>query len=196
MIGRNHLRGVIFAGIGTALLTLSFVPSTPAQEEKPKSMRIQAVAQGSGTQLGRITNVDITIREFSTPEELAALVDAFKAKGSAGLARALGKMSSKGRIAITGTLGYDINYVRLIETPTGKSIRFVTDRPISVREAWTDSRSQDYNLSAGEVQISGEKGKGSGVLYPACQFTVDKEGHVTLELRRNEWKLNNVSVHE
>lgn len=193
---RRSFRSVKFAGLAAALLTVFLVPSVPAQEAKFNSLRIQAVAMGTSTQLGRITNVTITIRELSTEEDRTALLQAFQQKGSQGLARALGKMPSCGRIAITGTIGYDINYARIIDTPNGRILRFVTDRPVDFREVWTSSRSQDYNLSAGEIELSGEKGKGAGTLLPACEFKMDKDNQLTIDLRRNAWKLTNVDIHE
>ena len=194
---RSILKGATMAGFAAAVPTISLLPSASAQEEKPKSMRIQAIAQGTSTQLGTIVNVDIIIREFSTEEDRQALIAAFQAKGSQGLSRALGKMSARGRIALTGTLGYDINFIRLIETPTGKTIRFVTDRPIRFGEAWHDTRSSDYDLSAGEIVLSGgEKDKATGTLLPACQFTLDKDKGLEIELRKNAWKLVNIRVSE
>jgi len=44
-------------------------------------------------------------------------------------------MHSKGRIAITGTLGYDISFVRKIPTADGYKIRFLTNRPSRFGEA-------------------------------------------------------------
>ncbi len=192
---RSLLRGATMAGFAAAVPSIALLPSASAQEEKPKSMRISATAQGTSTQLGTIVNVDITIREFSTDAERQALIEAFQAKGSQGLSRALGKMSSVGRIAITGTLGYDINFIRLIETPTGRVIRFVTDRPIRFGEAWHDTRSRDYDLSAGEIILSGgDKDKATGTLLPACEFTLDKEKGLEINLRKNAWKLVNIRV--
>jgi hypothetical protein len=51
------------------------------------------------------------------------LVEAFQQAGSEGLFDALEKMRSKGRIAITGTLGYEVSFVRKIPTDTGYKIR-------------------------------------------------------------------------
>ena len=181
-----------FAAAAAAVFFATAIGS-PAQESKPPG-HISAVAQGTSTQLGQMVNVNIIIREYSTPEEQKALIEAFQQGGGKGLARALSKMSSKGRMAITGTLGYDINYIRLIETPQGRTIRFVTDRPLRMGEKWHDTRSADYDLSAGEIVLSGEKGKASGTLLPACQFKLDKENQLEIELRRNAWKLVNVSI--
>jgi len=59
-------------------------------------------------------------------------------------------------------------------------------------EAWSDSRSSDYNLSALEIILSPNKKKNSGSLAPACQFKMDKENQIQLELLQNEWKLVDV----
>jgi len=53
-------------------------------------------------------------------------VEAFDKAGSEGLFNALEKMPSKGRIAITGTLGYDISFIRKIPTENGFKIRVLT----------------------------------------------------------------------
>jgi len=104
-------------------------------------------------------------------------------------------MKAKGRIAITGTLGYDVNYIRVFQMPDGsRKIRLVTDRPITFGEAWSDSRSMEYNLSAIEIILSPAKGKSSGTLLPACQFKIDKEKELEIENYQNPWKLANIMV--
>ncbi|MCC6745789.1 MAG: hypothetical protein IT175_18150 [Acidobacteria bacterium] len=193
---RRNLHRALILGIGFSFLALTCAPAVPAQEGEFKSMRIESIAQGTGTQLGQIIRVDITIRELSTTEERDALIAAFKAKGSTGLGRALSKMPSRGRISVTGTLGYDINYARIVQTPSGLKLRFVTDRAISFREAWYDTRSRDYDLSAGEIDLTNADGDGTGTLMPACMFTIGKDNQVEIELRRNAWKLTSVKVHQ
>jgi hypothetical protein len=94
-----------------------------AQEEPmPKIAKpeyIQATAEGTSTQMGRMVSVNIIINEYSTVEDQKALIQAFGEKGNEGLNHALDKMKAKGRIAITGTLGYDLNYIRQFQTPDG-----------------------------------------------------------------------------
>ena len=191
---RGKTLGGIFAILAAAML---FAPapaaSAPAQESGGKSMHISATAQGTSTQLGRIVNIDIIVNEYSTTEDQQALLEAFRGGGSKGLARAVGKMSSKGRIKITGTLGYDLNYIKLFDTPEGRRIRFVTDRAIRFGEKWADTRSTDYDLSAGEIILSGGD-KSSGTLLPACRFSLNKQNELELELFQNAWKLVNIQV--
>jgi hypothetical protein len=149
---------------------------------------------GQNQQMGRVFSVNVYIEELSTPEDQKALLEAFNAKGNEGLVNALSKMKSKGRIAITGTLGYDVNYIRRLQQPDGTTvIRLVTDRPIRFGEAWSDSRSSDYNLSGMEIVLTPDKKKNSGTLLPACQFKIDKDNHLEIEAFQNPWKLTNIS---
>jgi hypothetical protein len=165
--------------------------TSPAKDE-PQREEFQAQAMGQGTQMGQTFNVTILINEYSTPEERQVLVEAFEKSGGEGLFNALNKMKSKGRIAITGTLGYDVSYVRQFPTADGRKIRILTNRPIRFGELWTDSRSTDYNLSALELDISNIKGKSTGTLIPACQFKVNKEKEIEIEAYQNPWKFVDV----
>jgi hypothetical protein len=164
-----------------------------AQEDKPVREVYQAQAMGQGTQLGRTFNVTVNIEQYSTAEERQVLVEAFQKAGSQGLYNALYKMHAKGRIAITGTLGYDISFVRKIPTDTGFKLRVLTNRPINFGEQWINGRTLDYNLSALELDISDQKDKSTGTLLPACQFKIDKKTQeLVIENYQNPWKLQNV----
>ena len=121
------------------------------------------------------------------------MIEAFNQKKNEGLVNAVSKMHSKGRMAITGTLGYDVNYIKKFDMPDGSTkIRMLTDRPILFGEAWGDTRSMDYSLSGVEVILSPDEEKNSGILLPALKLKLDKENQLQLELLQNEWKLVNV----
>ena len=160
---------------------------------RDKYETIDATAYGTSTQLGRNVGVTIIIYEFSTPENRQALVEAFQKGQNQGLVNALSKMPAVGRIQIPGTLGYDLSFIRMIPSPTGRTIRFVTNRKITFGEAYTDSQSQSFDLTAGEIQLNDQdKSKSAGVLYPACQFTINKDGELQIELNQNAWRLANI----
>jgi hypothetical protein len=179
--------------LAAASLAPLLIPSFALAQDKPKPEVFQAQAMGQGTQLGRNFSVTVHIADYSSPEERQALVEAFDKAGSEGLFNALNKMGSKGRIAITGTLGYDISFIRKIPTADGYKVRVLTNRPIQFGEAWVNGRSTDYNLSALEFDISNEKNKSTGVLLPACQFKIDKKTkELTIENYQNPWKLTNI----
>ncbi len=176
---------------GLVIVLLSIGVSSGFARDKYET--IEAQAFGTGTQMGQNIGIRVIIYEFSTPENKQALVDAFTKGQNQGLVNALSKMPAVGRIAITGTLGYDLSFIREIPTPTGRKIRFVTNRQIRFGEAWADSQSQAFNLTAGEFDLNDkDKGKSTGILYPAAQLIIDKEGQLQIELRQNAWRLSGV----
>lgn len=91
--------------------------------------------------MGHTFNITVHIEQYSTAEERQVLIDAFSKAGSQGLYNALTKMPSKEHMAITGTVGYDISYVRKIESKGGTTLRVLTNRPINFSEAWYSGRS-------------------------------------------------------
>jgi hypothetical protein len=185
----NRLCGVV--AIACFVVLVSF--NSAAQDDKPIREVYQAQAMGQSTQMGKTFNVTLIIERYSTPEERQVLVDAFQQAGSEGLFNALDKMHSKGRIAITGTLGYDISFVRKIPAGDGYTLRVLTNRPIRFGEAWVNGRSTDYNLSAVEMTVSTEKDKSTGVLLPACKFKINKKtNELEIENYQNPWKLQNI----
>ena len=175
------------------LLCSLLAANTPAPCAGAKAETIQASATGTGTQLGQVVSITLNIYEFSTPADQAVLVQAFDKGQNQGLVNALSRMKAVGHIEITGTLGYDCSFIKVIPTPTGRKIRFVTNRLIRFGEAYFDTQSQAYNLTAGEFDINDtDKKKSTGVLYPAAQLVIDKEGQLQMELRQNAWKLVDV----
>ncbi len=109
----------------TGLLILA---STLAFSRGPKPEVIKATAMGTGSQLGQAINVALDIYDFSTPEDRQILIEAFTKGQNQGLVNALTKMKAVGHCSMTGTLGYDVSYIRLMKTPTGRKIIFVTNR--------------------------------------------------------------------
>ena len=160
---------------------------------RDKDETIDATAYGTSTQLGRNIGVTVIIYEWSTQDDRQILVDAFQKGQNQGQVNALQKMKAVGRIQIPGTLGYDLSFIRLITTPTGRTIRFVTNRKIAFAEAYADSQSQSFDLTAGELQLDDQdKSKSTGVLYPACQLAINKDGELQIELNQNAWRLSNI----
>jgi hypothetical protein len=188
----------VFALALAMLIAISLskgVSTSSAQDgvKLAKSIHIQAQAMGQQQQLGQTFSVNLIIEEFSSADDQKALMEAFQQKGNEGLVNALSKMKSKGRMAITGTLGYDVAYARQFSLPDGSTkIRLVTNRPITIGEAWSDSRSMDYSLSGVDVILAPDEKKNSGVLAPLAKLKLNKENHIELELYQNEWKLVDV----
>ena len=162
---------------------------------REKYETIDAQAYGTSTQLGKNFTVRLIIYEYSTPEDRKILIDSFQKGQNDGLVNALEKMKAVGRITMPNTLGFDVSYIREVKTPTGRSIRFITNRKIAFGEAYWNSQSKSFNLTAGEINIDDQdKKKSAGVLFPATQLTINKDGEPQWDLRMNPWKLNNVIV--
>jgi len=177
----------------SGLLVTSFLIAgsvTGFSNDRTKPETIDASAMGTSTQLGQVVGITVIIYEYSTPSDRQMLVQAFDKGQNQGLVNALTKMRAVGRISITGTLGYDLSYIRLIPTPTGRKIRFITNRQLTFGEVWADSQSTAFNLTAGELDLNeSDKSKSTGVLYPAAQLVIDKEGQLQIDLNQNAWKL-------
>ncbi len=177
------------AALLATLLVLGSIPGLA----RDKYETIDATAWGTSTQLGRNIGITLTIYQYSTPLDRDTLVEAFQKGQNQGLVNALEKMKAVGHIAITGTLGYDLSYIRMIDTPTGRTIRFATNRPIRFGEAYYDTQSSYYTLTAGEININTQdKSKSNGVLYPAAQLTIGEDGQLTLNLNKNPWRLGDI----
>jgi hypothetical protein len=154
-----------------------------------------ATAFGTSTQMGKNVAIKIIIDRYSTPQDKQTIDQAFAKGQNQGLVDALSKMKPVGRIQIPGTLGYDIAYASSVQSPTGRTVRFVTNRKISFGEAYRNTQSQAYNLTGGEINIDNqEQKKSAGVLYPAAQLVINKDGDLQIELRKNPWRLSNIIV--
>jgi len=178
--------GVVVTGLLLLGTTLAFSRGT-----KPET--VEATAMGTGTQVGQVIGVTLDIYEYSTPEDRQVLIDAFTKGQNQGLVNALSKMKAVGHCSITGTIGYDVSYIRMTPTAGGRKIVFVTNRPIRFGEAFFDSQSQAFNLTAGEFDLNDtDKDKSTGSVYPAAQLLIDKEGKLQVDLTQNPWKLVDV----
>jgi hypothetical protein len=185
----KHLKASTAVAVIVAMMTA--VPGVARE----KYETIDAQAYGTSTQLGKNFTVRLIIYEYSTPEDRQILVESFQKGQNDGLANALEKMKAVGRITMPGTLGFDVSYIHEVKTPTGRSIRFVTNRKIAFGESYWSTQSKSFNLTAGEINIDDQnKDKSSGVLFPATQLTINKDGEPQWDLRMNPWKLNNVIV--
>src|SRR5271169_1105071 len=179
--------------IGATVLLGLLMVGTLVGFAREKNETIDATAFGTGTQMGQNIGVTLNIYEYSTPADRATLMQAYEQGQNKGLVNALSKMKAVGHIEITGTLGNDCSYIMMTPTPTGRKIVFATNRQIRIGEAWTDSQTMSFNLTAGEFDLDAtDKSKDTGVLYPAAQLIIDKQGQLQLDLNQNAWKLVDV----
>ena len=167
---RHFARGTIL------LLGLLMIAAVDGRGQRSNTETIDATAFGTSTQMGSNFSVKIIINEFSSPEDRDILVRAFQQGQNDGLRDALEKMKGVGRIQIPGTVGYDLSFIREIVTPTGRTIRFLTDRRIAFGEARQNTQTKSFNLTAGEINFNDkDKSKSGGALLP-CRTAHRQQG--------------------
>ena len=144
--------------MGTVLLVclLAFSNTPASAQGRPKAETIEATASGTDFQSGQLVTITFSIYEYSPLSDQQILNDAFQKGKDQGLYNALSKMRAVGHIAITGTIGYDVSYIRMIPTPNGRKIRFITNRLLRFGEVYWDTRSESYNLTADEIDLNDE----------------------------------------
>jgi hypothetical protein len=179
--------------VNSIVLATLVAACSPGFASREKDETIDAQAYGTGTQLGQNIGVTLNIYQFSTPADKQILVQAYQQGQNKGLVTALRKMKAVGHVEITGTLGYDCSYIRMFPTPTGRKIVFLTNRQITMAEAWTDSNSMSFDLTAGILELNDQdKSKSTGSLYPAAQLTLNKDGELEWDLTQNPWRLSSL----
>jgi hypothetical protein len=174
--------------LSVGLLTVGCTTAFSQGRTKPET--IEGLAMGTGTQIGTTANFRMLIYEYSNEQDRQILVQAFQKGQSQGLVNALSKMRAVGRLSLVGTLGYDCSFIRMIKTPTGRKIRFITNRPLRFGEVWADAPSTSYGLSGGEIDINDtDKKKSTGILFPRAELVIDKQGELQIELTQNAFRL-------
>ena len=125
--------------------------------------------------------VDIVIDRWSTPEERAALIAAFKEKGQDGLLDALQRMKRVGYLKMPDKLGYSLYYaVQRPEKEGGRRILIATDRKIGYFEFDKGARSLDYPFTLMELRLD-KDGNGEGKVSVGTRISVNADNQLELE---------------
>jgi len=137
--------------------------------------------------------VTLDISSYSTPADRQLLAQALEAGGNDGLANALSKLKPVGRCTISGNPGYYVTYIHVLQTATGREIQFVARRQLRSREAYHDTRTAAYDLTAGEFNLNDAHNAGStGFLYPEARISLDEQGQVRFDLAGNPYRLQSI----
>jgi hypothetical protein len=181
-IRKSGFLSLLLAGTLTLGTTLGFA-SDPASET------IQATYAQAGSTIG----VTLVIYNYSTPSDLLILSQAFGEGMDRGLATALSKTKAVGQCSISGALSYDVAFIQMVITPTGRRVTFVTSRPHLFDEADPPASSPSFDLAIGQFDLNDtDPAKSTGFLYPASKLVIDKQGAVHYDLAGSPWALVNV----
>jgi hypothetical protein len=145
-------------------------------------LRLTAFAVNMGS-VGRggANTVSIQIDRWSTEEERELLMTTFVEKGPDALLSALQKQKRVGFMRLPNTMGYDLQFARLIPNEEGGSrIILATDRKIGFQEARNQPRTMDYPFTLLEIRLD-KNGEGQGKMSVATKITLNKNTK-TIEL--------------
>ncbi|MGA2886592.1 MAG: hypothetical protein ABSE51_00970 [Terracidiphilus sp.] len=173
---------LLLAGTLTLGTTLGFASG-------PNPETIQATSTLAGNTIG----LTLIVYNYSTPSDLETLSQAFQNGQDRELATALSKTKAVGRCSIEGTLSYEVSFIQMVPTPTGRRITFITSRPRPSEETDPLASSQSFDLAVGQFDLNDtDPSKSTGFLYPASKLVLDKQGEFHYDLAGIPWSLVNV----
>jgi len=172
---KSFPRTISYLAVLAIILAPSAATLLQAQDNKGQPETLTATVIGTGgVASGKTFGITININSYSTEGDASLLLEAVQSGKKNGLLNTLQSMSSKGRIAVTGQVGNDSNFIRQITTGKGRTIRILLDRRMSFFELTRGARSKEYQFSALELHLD-EKGNGDGLLYPAAKVKINKD---------------------
>jgi hypothetical protein len=144
-------------------------------------------------QAGNTIGVTLIVYNYTTSADLELLSLAFQQGQDRQLAAALSKTKAAGHCSIAGDPIFDVAFIQMVVTPTGREITFIANRPLQSDEVSSDPDSQSFDLMVGQFEINDtDNTKSTGFLYLASRLVVDEQGAFHYDLAGNPWSLVNV----
>ena len=179
---KSELPCLLLAGTFALTTTLAFSAG-------PNPETIQATY----AQNGKMISVTLTIDGYSNLADMQTLSQAFEEGQDQALVLALSKTKAVGHCSISGALSYEVAFIQMVLTPTGRQITFITNRPLQAGGASPDTPSQSFDLAVGQFNLNDtDNTKSTGFLYPASKLVVDEKGEFHYDLTGTPWSLVNI----
>ena len=159
----------------------SVFASDDSQANNPVPQRFRGrVAALSGPVAGATDFLTFHVDRFTTDAEADALGEVLGTEGEEALLKAVSKIKPAGWVRIGTELRYHLRLIQLIDTPQGRMLVGVTDRPLEFGEVVNNTRSRRFTF--GWVQIVFDKdGKGEGALIPTARISFNEEDQLVVE---------------
>jgi hypothetical protein len=169
------------------LLGAFTLAATPVFAASPGFEKIRATYAQAGNIIG------VTLIVYNTSADLEVLSLAFQQGQDRQLAAALSKTKAVGHCSIAGDPNFDVAFIQMVVTPTGREITFIANRPLQSDEVSSDPDSQSFDLMVGQFEINDtDNTKSTGFLYLASRLVVDEQGAFHYDLAGSPWSLVNV----
>ena len=172
-----------------ALVGAFTLAATRGFAASPSFEKIRATYAQAGNTIG----VTLIVYNYTTSADLELLSLAFQQGQDRQLASALSKTKAVGHCFIAGDPSFDVAFIQMVVTPTGREITFIANRPLQSDEVSSDPDSQSFDLMVGQFEINDtDNTKSTGFLYLASRLVVDEQGAFHYDLAGNPWSLVNV----
>ena len=152
-----------------------------SQTNQPVPQRFQGrMAALSGPAAGATAYMTFHVDRFATDAETQVLAQTLGEQGEEALLKAVSATEVAGWVKIGNGLRYNLRVIRTMQTPEGRVMIGITDRPIQFGELARNTRSRQYTF--GWIQIQFDKdGKGDGSLIPTAKINFDEQGRMVVE---------------
>jgi hypothetical protein len=155
--------------IGVVLFVFDAIPAAQTMGV-PEQFSASAVDMNTG----RTGRIEISVTRWSTPAERETLLAALFKEGSDELLEKLRDMRPVGRIYSSETIGYDLKFAEQQPLPDGgRKVVLATDRPMSFREIFNQTRSADYPFTWVQLNMRPD-GTGQGELAVRARVFGDR----------------------
>ncbi len=167
-----------------ALALMAVVPAFAAEDsqaDQPVPQRYRGrMAALSGPAAGATAFLVFHVDRFATDAEVQVLAQTLGQGGEEALLKVISDTEPGGWIRVGDGLRYRLRVIRTMETPEGRMLIGITDRPIQFGEIVRSRRSAQYAF--GWVQILfDEDGKGEGNMIPTAKINFDDQGRLVVE---------------
>jgi hypothetical protein len=181
-----------FRNIGVSNLLLGGAMTMGAAQGLPAN-RPTEIVEAHAVQAGQTVAVTLIVYGYSLPSDLQILSDAFVMGQDMGLVSALSRMKPAGRVSISGLAGYDVAFIQMTATPTGRQITYVASRPHVPDGTNPNAPFHPFDLAIGQFDLNdADQSKSTGFLFPASKLAVDGEGAFHFDLTGSFMALANV----
>jgi len=171
----------------TLMLVVTFALATTLGFARSASVE---TIRATYAQAGNVISVTLVVYNYSTSADLQVLSLAFQEGQDRELAAALSKTKAVGHCTITGDPSFEVAFIQMVLTPTGRQITFIANRPLRSDEVNPSSDSQSFDLMVGEFDINDtDNTKSTGFLYPATRLVVNEQGESRYDLAGIPWSL-------
>lgn len=152
--------------------------SQPVGKERFQGTIVNQGGMGSRAFLAGFFTVEIDL--YTSDQETLALALALQNGKQKGLLDKIWKMKQIGFLKVGGSMGFPLFVARSKETPGGRLIRCITNRPIAPSELNMGARSLEYAFGYIEMFVPTE-GKGNGTIIRAASLAFTSTNTVTVE---------------